>query len=189
MHSWSIETGHFSRRYAGFTGIDSEYEKPEAPELVLKTDSCSVNECIQQLVDLLQERVNAEPTIPLQPVRRDRPKSQLFLHICHHRRTLYRWTLPMRWKSCTFQRTNWTWPKLMRRRCLLFRLERFLLFFFVVLFQRGTSNWILILTTILRPLAQFVESVQELCHILCLYKYNTALLLFKHKKKDSNTRQ
>ncbi|KAK7930502.1 hypothetical protein WMY93_006897 [Mugilogobius chulae] len=39
-----------------FTGIDSEYEKPEAPELVLKTDSCSVNECIQQLVDLLQER-------------------------------------------------------------------------------------------------------------------------------------
>lgn len=42
---------------SGFTGIDSEYEKPEAPELVLKTDSCSVNECIQQLVDLLQERV------------------------------------------------------------------------------------------------------------------------------------
>ncbi|XP_073697889.1 bifunctional 3'-phosphoadenosine 5'-phosphosulfate synthase 1-like [Garra rufa] len=40
----------------GFTGIDSEYEKPEAPELVLKTDSCSVNECIQQLLDLLQER-------------------------------------------------------------------------------------------------------------------------------------
>uniref|UniRef100_A0A8C5ADH5 3'-phosphoadenosine 5'-phosphosulfate synthase 1 n=1 Tax=Gadus morhua TaxID=8049 RepID=A0A8C5ADH5_GADMO len=41
----------------GFTGIDSEYEKPEAPELVLKTDSCSLNECIQQLIDLLQERV------------------------------------------------------------------------------------------------------------------------------------
>uniref|UniRef100_A0A4W4H5Y9 Uncharacterized protein n=1 Tax=Electrophorus electricus TaxID=8005 RepID=A0A4W4H5Y9_ELEEL len=39
-----------------FTGIDSEYEKPESPELVLKTDSCSVNECIQQLLDLLQER-------------------------------------------------------------------------------------------------------------------------------------
>uniref|UniRef100_A0A669C095 3'-phosphoadenosine 5'-phosphosulfate synthase 1 n=1 Tax=Oreochromis niloticus TaxID=8128 RepID=A0A669C095_ORENI len=43
-------------RVSGFTGIDSEYEKPEAPELVLKTDSCNVNECIQQLVDLLQER-------------------------------------------------------------------------------------------------------------------------------------
>uniref|UniRef100_A0AAX7VVC1 Uncharacterized protein n=1 Tax=Astatotilapia calliptera TaxID=8154 RepID=A0AAX7VVC1_ASTCA len=43
-------------RVSSFTGIDSEYEKPEAPELVLKTDSCNVNECIQQLVDLLQER-------------------------------------------------------------------------------------------------------------------------------------
>uniref|UniRef100_A0A8C7IRM9 3'-phosphoadenosine 5'-phosphosulfate synthase 1 n=1 Tax=Oncorhynchus kisutch TaxID=8019 RepID=A0A8C7IRM9_ONCKI len=41
----------------GFTGIDSEYEKPEAPELVLKTDSCSVNESIQQLIDLLHEKV------------------------------------------------------------------------------------------------------------------------------------
>uniref|UniRef100_A0A673VVQ7 3'-phosphoadenosine 5'-phosphosulfate synthase 1 n=1 Tax=Salmo trutta TaxID=8032 RepID=A0A673VVQ7_SALTR len=28
----------------GFTGIDSEYEKPEAPELVLKTDSCTLFE-------------------------------------------------------------------------------------------------------------------------------------------------
>ncbi|XP_043912244.1 bifunctional 3'-phosphoadenosine 5'-phosphosulfate synthase 2 [Protopterus annectens] len=39
----------------GFTGIDSVYEKPEAPELVLKTDISSVNECIQQVVELLQE--------------------------------------------------------------------------------------------------------------------------------------
>uniref|UniRef100_A0AAZ3QY75 Uncharacterized protein n=1 Tax=Oncorhynchus tshawytscha TaxID=74940 RepID=A0AAZ3QY75_ONCTS len=42
--------------FACFTGIDSEYEKPEAPELVLKTDSCSVNESIQQLIDLLHEK-------------------------------------------------------------------------------------------------------------------------------------
>uniref|UniRef100_A0A673W4F7 3'-phosphoadenosine 5'-phosphosulfate synthase 1 n=1 Tax=Salmo trutta TaxID=8032 RepID=A0A673W4F7_SALTR len=41
---------------SSFTGIDSEYEKPEAPELVLKTDSCSVNESIQQLIDLLHEK-------------------------------------------------------------------------------------------------------------------------------------
>ncbi|XP_071987162.1 bifunctional 3'-phosphoadenosine 5'-phosphosulfate synthase 2 isoform X1 [Engystomops pustulosus] len=40
----------------GFTGIDSEYEKPDAPELVLKTNVYSVNECIQQIVELLQER-------------------------------------------------------------------------------------------------------------------------------------
>ncbi|NXH81499.1 PAPS2 synthase, partial [Edolisoma coerulescens] len=38
----------------GFTGIDSEYEKPEAPELVLKTNIASVSECIQQVVELLQ---------------------------------------------------------------------------------------------------------------------------------------
>ncbi|KAK2086009.1 hypothetical protein P7K49_035434 [Saguinus oedipus] len=31
----------------GFTGIDSEYEKPEAPELVLKTDSC--DDCVINL--------------------------------------------------------------------------------------------------------------------------------------------
>ncbi|XP_054238084.1 bifunctional 3'-phosphoadenosine 5'-phosphosulfate synthase 2 [Indicator indicator] len=38
----------------GFTGIDSEYEKPESPELVLKTNLASVSECIQQVVELLQ---------------------------------------------------------------------------------------------------------------------------------------
>ncbi|KAF4106706.1 bifunctional 3'-phosphoadenosine 5'-phosphosulfate synthase 2b [Onychostoma macrolepis] len=40
----------------GFTGIDSDYEKPEAPELVLKTGELTVNDCIQQLVDLLKEQ-------------------------------------------------------------------------------------------------------------------------------------
>lgn len=47
----------------GFTGIDSEYEKPEAPELVLKTDSCDVNDCIQQVVELLQERVSSNAAV------------------------------------------------------------------------------------------------------------------------------
>lgn len=40
----------------GFTGIDDEYEKPDSPDLVLKTNLHSVNECIQQIVELLQER-------------------------------------------------------------------------------------------------------------------------------------
>nr|XP_006009985.1 PREDICTED: bifunctional 3'-phosphoadenosine 5'-phosphosulfate synthase 2 [Latimeria chalumnae] len=40
----------------GFTGIDAVYEKPETPELVLKTNVSTVNECIQQLVELLQEK-------------------------------------------------------------------------------------------------------------------------------------
>ncbi|XP_063290193.1 bifunctional 3'-phosphoadenosine 5'-phosphosulfate synthase 2 isoform X2 [Pelobates fuscus] len=39
----------------GFTGIDAEYEKPDAPELVLKTNIHSVNDCIHQIVELLQE--------------------------------------------------------------------------------------------------------------------------------------
>ncbi|XP_077057295.1 bifunctional 3'-phosphoadenosine 5'-phosphosulfate synthase 2b [Siphateles boraxobius] len=40
----------------GFTGIDSDYEKPEAPELVLKTGELTVNDCILQLVELLKEQ-------------------------------------------------------------------------------------------------------------------------------------
>lgn len=41
----------------GFTGIDSNYERPEAPELVLKTGELSVNECLQQILELLREQV------------------------------------------------------------------------------------------------------------------------------------
>ncbi|KAB1271340.1 Bifunctional 3'-phosphoadenosine 5'-phosphosulfate synthase 2, partial [Camelus dromedarius] len=40
----------------GFTGIDSDYEKPETPELVLKTNLSSVSDCVQQVVELLQEQ-------------------------------------------------------------------------------------------------------------------------------------
>ncbi|XP_028585511.2 bifunctional 3'-phosphoadenosine 5'-phosphosulfate synthase 2 isoform X1 [Podarcis muralis] len=46
----------------GFTGIDSDYEKPEAPEIVLKTNIYSVTECIQQIVDLLQDQNIVPPT-------------------------------------------------------------------------------------------------------------------------------
>uniref|UniRef100_A0A669BKY6 3'-phosphoadenosine 5'-phosphosulfate synthase 2a n=1 Tax=Oreochromis niloticus TaxID=8128 RepID=A0A669BKY6_ORENI len=41
----------------GFTGIDSEYERPERPELVLKTGELSVNECLHQVLDLLKQQV------------------------------------------------------------------------------------------------------------------------------------
>uniref|UniRef100_A0A3Q1GCF6 3'-phosphoadenosine 5'-phosphosulfate synthase 2a n=1 Tax=Acanthochromis polyacanthus TaxID=80966 RepID=A0A3Q1GCF6_9TELE len=40
----------------GFTGIDSDYERPEAPELVLKTGELTVNECLHQVLDLLKEQ-------------------------------------------------------------------------------------------------------------------------------------
>lgn len=39
----------------GFTGIDQPYEKPEHPELVLKTIHSSVEECMMQVVEMLQE--------------------------------------------------------------------------------------------------------------------------------------
>uniref|UniRef100_A0AAQ4PHY6 3'-phosphoadenosine 5'-phosphosulfate synthase 2a n=1 Tax=Gasterosteus aculeatus aculeatus TaxID=481459 RepID=A0AAQ4PHY6_GASAC len=41
----------------GFTGIDSDYERPEAPDLVLKTGELSVNECLHQVLELLKEQV------------------------------------------------------------------------------------------------------------------------------------
>lgn len=39
----------------GFTGIDQPYEKPEHPELVLKTVDATVSECTMQVVEMLQE--------------------------------------------------------------------------------------------------------------------------------------
>lgn len=39
----------------GFTGIDQAYEKPEHPELVIKTINSSVEECMLQVVEMLQE--------------------------------------------------------------------------------------------------------------------------------------
>lgn len=41
----------------GFTGIDSEYERPEEPDLVLKTGELTVNECLQQVLELLMDQV------------------------------------------------------------------------------------------------------------------------------------
>lgn len=52
LHQW------ISNSFLGFTGIDSEYEKPEIPEIVLKTNIFSVTECIQTIVELLQEQVS-----------------------------------------------------------------------------------------------------------------------------------
>lgn len=37
-----------------FTGIDSAYEQPEQPEIVLNTAECSVEECARQVIDYLR---------------------------------------------------------------------------------------------------------------------------------------
>ncbi|KAL1131509.1 hypothetical protein AAG570_011126 [Ranatra chinensis] len=39
----------------GFTGVDQAYEKPETPDLVVKTVNCSILESCMQVVELLQE--------------------------------------------------------------------------------------------------------------------------------------
>lgn len=46
--------------HPGFTGIDSMYECPVTSELILKTGELTVNECIQQVVNLLKEQVSQE---------------------------------------------------------------------------------------------------------------------------------
>lgn len=39
-----------------FTGIDSPYERPAAPELVIRTDEVGVNEAVERLAALLEAR-------------------------------------------------------------------------------------------------------------------------------------
>lgn len=36
-----------------FTGIDAPYEEPENPEIILDTDKFTVNECAQEVIDVL----------------------------------------------------------------------------------------------------------------------------------------
>lgn len=39
-----------------FTGITSPYEEPLAPELVVRSDQCSVDECVKQIIDVMLEK-------------------------------------------------------------------------------------------------------------------------------------
>ena len=52
--------GLYARARAGairnFTGIDSPYEAPEKPEVVLDTESLSIEECVDELLDYLKSR-------------------------------------------------------------------------------------------------------------------------------------
>ena len=54
--------GLYRRARAGqvplFTGIDSPYEVPEHPEVVLAADETGIDDCALQLVDFLQRRGN-----------------------------------------------------------------------------------------------------------------------------------
>ena len=43
----------------GFTGIDSTYEPPEQPDLVLKAGVSTLDQCVAQVVDMLMVKVCA----------------------------------------------------------------------------------------------------------------------------------
>jgi len=49
-----------------FTGISSPYEAPEAPELIINTGGLTIDQCVDQVVDLLVERgvIKLVPTGP-----------------------------------------------------------------------------------------------------------------------------
>ena len=53
------EKGMYKKAIAGeiknFTGIDDPYEEPEDPELILDTDKMGVEECVQKVLDKLEE--------------------------------------------------------------------------------------------------------------------------------------
>jgi hypothetical protein len=53
---------------AGFTGIDQDYEAPLNPELILRAGEQSIDECVQELVQLLQKRVRHVTTRLAAPV-------------------------------------------------------------------------------------------------------------------------
>ena len=44
---------------SGFTGIDSAYEPPEKPDLVLPAGQLTVDECVQRIVKMLVQGVSA----------------------------------------------------------------------------------------------------------------------------------
>ncbi|RKU42683.1 Adenylyl-sulfate kinase [Coniochaeta pulveracea] len=45
-----------------FTGISAPYEAPDAPEVTIRTDKESVEECVRKIVDYLHQKGLVEPT-------------------------------------------------------------------------------------------------------------------------------
>jgi len=58
--------GLYRRARAGqvplFTGIDSPYEAPQQPEVMLAADETGIDDCVARLVEFLQRRGNIPPT-------------------------------------------------------------------------------------------------------------------------------
>jgi len=54
----------FAGEITGFTGVDDPYEEPESPEVVVRTDEQSREECLQAILDALAERGLIEDARP-----------------------------------------------------------------------------------------------------------------------------
>jgi adenylylsulfate kinase len=46
-----------------FTGVSAPYEEPEAPEIVIETDKCGLEECAQHIIGYLEEKTIV-PSVP-----------------------------------------------------------------------------------------------------------------------------
>lgn len=62
---WTCHPSRISHLSPGFTGIDSNYERPDNPELVLKTGELTVDECLKQVLELLRDEVGGTIDSPL----------------------------------------------------------------------------------------------------------------------------
>lgn len=52
----------------GFTGIDQEYQKPDHPELVLKTANMSIEDSVKMVLEMLQENVSPSKILLTAPI-------------------------------------------------------------------------------------------------------------------------
>lgn len=48
----------------GFTGIDSPYEEPQAPEVVLSTGDCGIPDCVEHLMQHILAAATLSPALP-----------------------------------------------------------------------------------------------------------------------------
>ena len=63
---------------SGFTGVDAAYEKPSNAEVTVKAGSLSVDECVQEIVSYLAEKVRS---CCLTLLHSERPKLQRVLAV------------------------------------------------------------------------------------------------------------
>ena len=80
----------------GFTGVDSTYEPPSDPDLVLKAGEWTVSECVDHVINMLEQNVSAmimcteDPTLSghkitkvTYPLNQHNPENWIYIKIAH----------------------------------------------------------------------------------------------------------